>query len=157
MLSVRFPNNILLSARGEYQGGHVAYINEISISRSVRSPLCFPWYVSPKTSIELKSDTPAIWRERCTPGFARDYWFDADYFKLRNVSLTVPVDAVFPERVSNATLTATLSNYFDWYREIPWYDPESLGNSPALDDGIGNQTERVPSPVTFRISMRVTF
>ena len=156
-LSLRFPNNILLSARGEYQGGHVAYINEISISRSVRSPLCFPWYVSPKTSIELKSETPAIWRERCTPGFARDYWFDSDYFKLRQVSLTVPVDAVFPETVSNATFTATLSNFMDWYREIPWYDPESLGNSPALDDGIGNQTERVPSPVTFRMSVRVTF
>ena len=156
-LSLRFPNNILLSARGEYQGGHVAYINEISISRSVRSPLCFPWYVSPKTSIELKPDTPAIWRERCTPGFARDYWFDSDYFKLRQVSLTVPVDAVFPETVSNATFTATLSNFMDWYREIPWYDPESLGNSPALDDGIGNQTERVPSPVTLRMSVRVTF
>ncbi len=156
-LSVRLPNNILLSARGEYMGGHVAYINEISISRSVRSPLCFPWYVTPKTSIELKPETPAIWRERCTPGFARDYWFDATYFKLRNVSLTVPVDALFPERVSNATFTATLSNFYDWYREIPWYDPESLGNTPALDDGIGNQTERVPSPVTFRMSMRVTF
>ena len=156
-LSVRFPSNIVLSARGEYQGGHVAYINEISISRSVRSPLCFPWYVSPKTSIELKPDTPALWRERCTPGFARDYWFDADYFKLRHVSLTVPVEALFPERISNATLTATLSNYFDWYREIPWYDPESLGNQPALDDGIGNQTERVPSPVSFRMSVRVTF
>ena len=156
-LAVRLPGNILLSARGEYMGGHVAYINEISISRSVRSPLCFPWYVSPKTSIELKAETPAIWRERCTPGFARDYWFDSDYFKLRNVSLTVPADALFPERVSNATFTATLSNFYDWYREIPWYDPESLGNEPALDDGIGNQTERVPSPVTFRMSMRVTF
>ena len=156
-LAVRLPGNVLLSARGEYMGGHVAYINEISISRSVRSPLCFPWYVTPKTSIELKPETPAIWRERCTPGFARDYWFDSTYFKLRNVSLTVPVDAVFPERVSNATFTATLSNFYDWYREIPWYDPESLGNTPALDDGIGNQTERVPSPVTFRMSMRVTF
>ena len=157
MLSLRFPRNILLSARGEYNGGHVAYINEISISRSVRSPICFPWYVSPKTSIELKPDTPALWRERCTPGFARDYWFDADYFKLRNVSLTVPVDALFPERISNATFTATLSNYYDWYREIPWFDQESLGNNPAGDDGIGNQTERVPSPATLRMSIRVTF
>ena len=124
---------------------------------STRSPSavpCAPRSASPGTSlrrrsIELKPETPAIWRERCTPGFARDYWFDSTYFKLRNVSLTVPVDAVFPERVSNATFTATLSNFYDWYREIPWYDPESLGNTPALDDGIGNQTERVPSPVTF--------
>src|SRR5690606_25369068 len=97
---------------------------EISISRSVRSPLCFPYYVDATSSIDLKPDTPALWRERCTPSAGEDYWFDADYFKLRSVSATVPVDFAFPDRVSNATLTLALNNAWDWYREIPWYDTE---------------------------------
>ena len=86
-----------------------------------------------------------------------DYWFDGDYFKLRTVSASVPVDFAFPDRVSNATLTLSMTNSFDWFREIPWYDPEILSNGAATDDGIGNPTERVPSPASFRISLRVTF
>ena len=156
-LSVRTPGNIVLSARGEYRGGNYMEVNEISISRSVRSPLCFPYYVDPANSIELEADTPALWRERCTPANGDDYWFDADYFKLRSVSATIPVDFAFPDRVSNATLTLALNNAWDWFREIPWYDPEILGNAAANDDGIGNATERVPAPATFRISLRVTF
>ena len=156
--TVRFPKNISLSARGEYRGGHVASINEISVRRSVRSPLCYPYYVDPQNSIQLDLDrTPAIWRNRCTPGRGLDYWFDSDYFKLRSVSATFPMDFAFPDKVSNASLTLTLNNAYDWYREVPWYDVEVLGNQPALDDGIGNQTERIPAPATFRMSLRVVF
>ena len=71
--------------------------------------------------------------------------------------MTIPVGFAFPERVSNATFTMTLNNAWDWYREVPWYDVEVLGNQPALDDGIGNQTERIPSPATFRMTLRVVF
>ena len=157
-VTVRFPGNVSLSARGEYRGGHVASVNEISISRSVRSPICYPYYLDPQNSIELDiANTPAIWRNRCTPGRNLDYWFDSDYFKLRSVSMTIPVGFAFPERVSNATFTMTLNNAWDWYREVPWYDVEVLGNQPALDDGIGNQTERIPSPATFRMTLRVVF
>ncbi len=73
------------------------------------------------------------------------------------MSATFPMDFAFPDKVSNASLTLTLNNAYDWYREVPWYDVEVLGNSPALDDGIGNQTERIPSPATFRMSLRVVF
>lgn len=156
-MSLRIPGNVVLAARGEYRGGHYMEVNEISISRSVRSPLCFPYYVDPATSIELRADTPALWRERCTPDAGDDYWFDADYFKLRSVSATIPVDFAFPDRVSNAILTLALNNAWDWHREIPWYDTEILGNAAANDDGIGNPSERIPAPATFRISLRVTF
>lgn len=158
-LTLRVPGNISISARGEYRGGNFVEVNPMPISRSVRSPLCFPYYVDPATSNELKSDIPNIWRERCSPSGADDYWFDADYFKLRSVSATVPVDFAFPERVSNAMLTLTLANAFDWYREIPWYDLElnSDSGSGAAGEGIGNAAERTPSPATFRISLRVTF
>ncbi len=154
--TLRIPGNIQLAARGEYRGGNVMSVNPISINRSVRSPLCFPYYVDPDHSIELKDNVPALWRERCTPGAARDYWFDASYFKLRSVSATVPVDFAFPDRVGNATVTFSLDNAWMWTKEIPWYDPEILGNASANDDGLG-QTERIPAPATFRISLRVTF
>lgn len=156
-LSVRLPGNVQLAARGEYRGGNFMEVNEISISRSVRSPLCFPYYQDPANGITLRDDVPAIWRERCTPANGDDYWFDADYFKLRSLSLSVPMDFAFPESVSGATLTATLNNALDWYRDIPWYDPEVLGNNAANDDGIGAQSERTPAPATFRLSLRVIF
>jgi TonB-linked SusC/RagA family outer membrane protein len=155
-LTLRFPGSVTLAARGEYRGGNVMEVNPISVGRSVRSPLCFPYYVDPATSNAVKADAPALWRERCDPANADDYWFDADYFKLRSVSLTAPVDFAFPDRVSNATLTVALNNAFDWYREIPWYDAEILGGEGANGD-FGAASLRTPAPATLRVSLRVTF
>jgi TonB-linked SusC/RagA family outer membrane protein len=163
-ITLRVPGNIILNARGEYRGGMWAEIDPIAVGRSVRSAICFPWYAGPAglatgttATLALKPETPNIWRERCTPSGADDNWYEADYFKLRTVSASIPVDFAFPDRVSNATLTIALQNAFDWYKEIPWYDTEIQGNDAALDDGIGGQTERIPSPATFRMSLRVTF
>jgi TonB-linked SusC/RagA family outer membrane protein len=163
-ISLRVPGNVVISARGEYRGGHYAFVNPISIGRSVRSALCFPYYggtfgfaEGTFDDLDLKDDTPNIWRERCTPSGGNDYWFDADYFKLRSLSATIPMDFAFPERVSNATLTLALNNAWSWFREVPWYDVEVFGNDAAGDDGIGNSTERVPPASTFRMSLRVTF
>ena len=46
------------------------------------------------------------------PTLADDYWFDADYFKLRNVAATVPVRFAWPDRIRDAMLTVSLSNPF---------------------------------------------
>jgi len=158
-ISLRVPGNITMSARGEYRGGNMMEVNPISVERSVRSPLCFPYYVNPGSSIALKPDTPNIWRERCSPTGARDYWMDADYFKLRSVSASVPVDFAFPDRISGAMLTLALNNVWDWAREIPWYDTEITGNGSAtgIAESVGQASERLPGPATFRISLRVTF
>jgi TonB-dependent starch-binding outer membrane protein SusC len=156
-MSLRVPGNITISARGEYRGGHHREVNEISISRSVRSPICFPYYIDATKDIALKPDTPALWRERCTSSAGDDYWFDADYFKLRNVSATIPMDFAFPERVGNPTLTLTLNNFYDWYREVPWYDMEMGGDTGARSEDVAEQTERTPAPATFRLSLRATF
>jgi hypothetical protein len=59
--------------------------------------------------------------------------------------------------VQNATLTLSLNDAFSWYKEVPWYDVEVFGNGAASDNGIGNASERVPSPVTFRMSLRLSF
>lgn len=161
-LTARMPGGLLVAARGEYRGGHVRFVNPVPVSRSVRSPLCEPWYLnpmdpqSPVASVELRPDTPDLWRERCTPQAAEDYWFDADYFKLRSVSATVPVGFAFPDRVTEALFTVSLANAFTWYREVPWWDVEIPGNDGANGDGVGT-SERVPAPTTITFSLRVRF
>jgi hypothetical protein len=161
LTSVRLPRGIMLAARGEFRGGNVMSVNPISISRSVRSPLCYPHYVDPQNSITLKAETPALWRARCTPAVqsgdgSPGYWYDGDYFKLRSVSATIPVDFAFPAKISNATLTLSLNNSLLWMKQLPWMDPELLGNDGANEMGI-DATERVPAPISFRASLRVTF
>ncbi len=153
---VRLPYGITLAATGEYRGGNVMAVNPIAIGRSVRSPICNPFYTDADAGIALQDQLPAVWRARCTPSLADDYWWDADYFKLRSVSATVPMDFAFPDRVSASTLTISLNNSYLWTREIPWMDPEVLGNQGANSTGIG-ATERTVAPTTVRFALRITF
>jgi hypothetical protein len=66
-ISVRIPGGIAIAARGEYRGGYVRFVSPVPVSRSVRSPLCAPYYVDAATSLTLRADTPDLWQERCTP------------------------------------------------------------------------------------------
>src|SRR5690606_9379887 len=100
------------------------------------------------------------WVHRCTPTLPRLYQGKGDYFKLRNITATIPVDFAFPDRFSNATLTATLGNAWTWKADSVWgtYGVESSGNDGANDGGNGlGGTERTPPPTTLRVSLRVTF
>jgi TonB-dependent SusC/RagA subfamily outer membrane receptor len=160
-LRMRMPWGVALSARGEYRGGNVRYVRPADAARTRPSPLCIPYYVDPDyvgppLPDELKSDTPDLWRERCEPSFGSDYWFDADYFKLRSVYATIPVGFAFPESVEEATLTVSLANVWTWHREVPWWDLEILANDGANDDGLGT-AERVPAPTTVTLGLRVRF
>ncbi len=155
-ISVGLPGGIAVAARGEYRGGNVRYVNPVPIGRGAVSPACLPYYVDPATSLSLRADTPDLWQERCDQSGGLDYWFDADYFKLRSVTASLPIDFAFPRQVDNATLTVTLANAFTWYREVPWWDLEIPGNGGANDDGLGS-SERVPAPTTIVFGMRVRF
>jgi TonB-dependent starch-binding outer membrane protein SusC len=160
--TVRLPYGISLFARGEYRGGHYnTGINPIAIGRSVRSPACFPYYAN-QENVQLKPDTPALWVARCLPSLATGYSMKADYFKLRSISATVPVDFVFPERVQNATLTLSMGNVMTWSRESLFgtYGFENFGNAGIQNEGasIGiSNNERIPPPTTLRVALRVTF
>ncbi len=156
--TVRVPGGVLLSARGEYRGGNRLEINPMSVERGVRSPLCYPYYETPETSNALQDGIPAIWRARCTPNLVRGgfYLWDGDYFKLRSVTATIPVDFAFPDQIDSSVLTLSLNNAYTWMRESPWGDPELLSNEGANSAGLG-QTERMPTPITFRAALRLTF
>jgi hypothetical protein len=65
---------------------------------------------------------------------------------------------MFPERFNTTMLTIALNNSYLWMKEMPFMDPETMGD-PA---GSGPQRafnfeETVPPPISFRISLRVTF
>jgi hypothetical protein len=66
------------------------------------------------------------------------------------------MDFAFPDRVSNSTLTISLNNSFLWNSEMPFMDPEMLGNNGINSDAAGF-SERIPSPISLRASLRVTF
>ncbi|HSW29144.1 MAG TPA: TonB-dependent receptor [Longimicrobiales bacterium] len=159
-LSLRMPFGVTLSARGEYRGGNIRFVNPVDVSRGSLSPLCLPYYINPSTAIgatlELRADTPDLWRERCTWGGAQDYWYDADYFKLREVTALIPVAFAFPGAVEDATLTVSLANAYRWYREVPWWDVEILSTDGANAPGLGSSA-RVPAPTTVTFAMRVRF
>ena len=163
----RLPLDISLSVRGEYRGGHYTTgINPIAIARSVRSPVCEPYYAN-EENVQLRAETPALWVARCTPAIASaggggGYSSKADYFKLRSISATFPIDFAFPQRVQDATLTITMNNVWTWSRESLFgtYGFENFGNEGIVDEDAStgiSSNERIPAPTTLRAALRITF
>ena len=182
-MTVRLPGAILVSARGEYQAGHVGIDwnhNSGMVNRGGWAPICWPYYVNPYSgkehgwllpqevvaqtgvpefTTELKPDTPALWRARCTPGLNRGgvYVVPADHFKLRSVSVQIPVDFAFPDRVSSSLLTITATEPWRWYND-EWLvmDPELAGQSGPYATFRG-PTHRMPPTWAVSASLRVSF
>jgi outer membrane receptor protein involved in Fe transport len=159
--TLRLPHGVSLSARGDYKGGmwETEGLTAGSVSRSAKWPICWPYYEDPGNSIALKADTPALWRARCTPKLVKDdYTIEkADFFRLRSVSAEIPLDFLFPDRVSNSVLTLALNNSFSWYNN-DWLilDPEMMGDFGAQEQVV-EAGARVPSPISFHASLRVQF
>jgi len=157
-MTIRMPKGITVSARGDYKGGFFMNEEMYSISRSVRSPLCFPYYVDPANSNQVKDNIPAQWMARCGNTRQREgYMWDASFFKLRSVSATIPVDFAFPDRIGNSVLTVALNNGFLWMKEMPFMDPEASADPGGGAQQGYNFEETVPAPITFRVALRVTF
>jgi TonB-linked SusC/RagA family outer membrane protein len=163
--TLRLPYGITLSARGEYRGGHYFTgfnAGPIAIGRGVRSPVCEPYYSKPDPETFLKPETPALWVARCTPTLQTGYSMDADYFKLRSISATFPVDFAFPDRIQNAQLTLVMGNVYTWSRESLFgtYGIETFGNAGINSEGASTgfaTNERIPPTTTLRAALRVTF
>ena len=165
--TLRLPYGVSVSARGEYRGGHYFTgfnAGPIAIGRGVRSPACVDYYMDPdpSTQTRLKANTPALWVARCTPALQTGYSQKGDYFKLRSLSVSIPTDFVFPDRIQSSTLTLALGNLYTWSRESLFgtYGIETFGNGGVNSEtaSIGFATnERIPPTTTFRASLRVTF
>jgi outer membrane receptor protein involved in Fe transport len=154
-LSVRAWRNISLSARGEYQTG--AYINEDAsyqaISRSVLWPTCFGAYAKQAASQPLTVKETLM----CIPANARQemFIFKADFFKVRDITLTVPLGRAIP-RSTNSSLVFSAQNIFRHNYGMPMFDPEMSGND-GFNPTVRYISEHIPAPATFMTSLRVSF
>jgi outer membrane receptor protein involved in Fe transport len=166
-LTVRLPKGITLSARGEYQGG--AWIQDgasfNALSRSVRWPTCaraYPFlYPGGSNTIDTVTNIALLTareRKECIPRNtnADTFWFPQDFWKLRDVTLTVPLGWAI-RRVSSATLSITAQNYLKWInKELRLFDPEMVGRD-ALDSQNRDIAEHIPPPAVITANLRVTF
>jgi TonB-dependent SusC/RagA subfamily outer membrane receptor len=154
-LTVRTWRNISISARGEYQTG--AYINEDAsfqaISRSVEWPTCFDTYAKQKASQPLTVKETLM----CVPANARQdmFIFKADFFKVRDITLTIPTGRLVP-RVTSSTLVFSAQNIFRKNHGMPMFDPEMSGNN-GFNPAVRYISEHIPAPAVFLTSLRVSF
>ncbi|MBI4520795.1 MAG: TonB-dependent receptor [Gemmatimonadetes bacterium] len=160
--TVRLPAGIMLAVRGEYKAGHFYQDSNIesgAVSRSATVPSCWRYYANKGVNNQLipLDQVPALGRARCTPSLTNsDYFiYPADFFRLRSVSATVPVEFLLSDRVSSAALTVSLNNSWSW-KEMPILDPE-LGQNGAPEDLSIDSSPRLPPPIQFIASLRVTF
>ena len=154
-VNIRTWRNITISARGEYQGG--AYINEDAsfqaLSRSVLWPTCFNAY--PK----LAANQPVTVRERltCVPANVRSdmFIFPADFFKMRDITVTVPLGRLVPG-TSSASWVLSAQNLFRRNYGMPLFDPEMSGND-GFNATVRYISEHIPAPAVFLTSLRMSF
>lgn len=161
--TVRLPKNVLLSARGEYQGGHYAYslMDGESITRGIRWPACFNSY----PAIDAKDLSGVTAREQAmciASNASRDLAiFPMDFFRLRDVTLKVPV----PHKVigaSSAMASLSAQNFFTWRKAKDTFaDPETSGGFTTGNTGMQERVHSVggsiPIPATYTFSLRLTY
>ncbi len=153
------PGGVRLSARGEYEGGHYMYDGAgfNAVQRSVRWPGCYGYYNLVETG--HAADTRALDRVRCEPAKTRsDYWvYKADYAKLRDVSVQIPIPAKFVTGASSVSLTLAGHNIWKWVnKDFPVFDPET-GNNGGFDSKVRSILEHVPPPALYMATLHVVF
>jgi len=160
----QLPYGLRFTARGEYQGGH--YITDGAsanmVNRGSGAPGCEAAYEAVAFESFRGADLSgvrALDRVRCYRENLRSgIWvYPADFFKLRELTLVAPVDALVPG-ARTASMTFSLRNAFRWTNdEFLAFDPEMVSSrqtTGALASGI---TEHAPAPARFTASLRVTF
>lgn len=156
--SLRLPRGLELSARGEYMGGH--YIadgptNE-GVNRNIRWPTCADYYEL--TDNNRGDEATAERRYFCDSAFYRrgTMRWKADFFKLRDVTLRVPLGELIP-RTANSTFTISGQNWYRWRNaNFPIFDPEMVTNT-GFNDQNPAITEHVPPAASLVMSLRIDF
>jgi TonB-linked SusC/RagA family outer membrane protein len=157
--NLSLPYGIVFNARGEYMGGHYMYDGAAfnAVVRSVRWPGCYDFYTLQETG--RAAEATALQTARCTVSLTRaDYFiYPADFFKLREVSLSVAVPQRFVRGVTSARLTFAGYNVWKWVnKDFPVFDPET-GNNGGFGSRVRSILEHVPPPAVYTASMRMTF
>lgn len=156
--SLRLPYGMQLSARGEFLGGHYIYDANTNgkISRGESH-----WggciEINQLYSDGRLSEVTAADRNRCIQEYAvsQTPMNRGDFFKVRNVSLRIPLS--FWTSVDNPTLTLSGRNVWKWLNSDWWVlDPE-IGCNTGHDCLVYSPQEHLPPPATYSISLRLGF
>ncbi len=159
--TVRFPKGITLSARGEYQGGAWIFDSaaDNALSRSVIWPLCANAEAILAGGGTVDQFTARERVECQTPISSRAddaLWFPQDFFKLRDITLTIPFGTLIP-RTQSATLSLSAQNFVRWINsDLRMFDPE-MSSRNSLDEQNREISEHIPPPAVFTASLRITF
>jgi hypothetical protein len=154
-LSVRTWRNITATLRGEYQGG--AFINEDAsyqaLTRSVLWPTCFSAYAN----IAAKQPITARETLTCIPANIRSdmFIFPADFFKLRDFTIDIPLGHLIP-RTASSSLLFSAKNFLRRNYGMPMFDPEQSGND-GFNATVRYISEHIPAPAVFTTSIRISF
>jgi hypothetical protein len=153
------PLGIRFNARGEYLGGHYMYDGAAfnAVTRSVRWPGCYDFYTLQETG--RAAEATALQTARCTVAITKaDYFiYPANFLKLRDVSLAIPIAQRYVPGATSAFLTFSGHNVYKWVnKDFPVFDPET-GNNGGFDSHVRSILEHVPPPATYTASLRVTF
>lgn len=161
--TVRLPYGILVTGRGEYQGGHYAYnVNDgEAFSRGIHWPNCFNVY--PDIEAGNLSNVTALERARCISSNAlRDFAiYPQDFFKLREVSVAAPVPFELPG-VESARVVLSARNTLRWRKaKYNFADPETSGGFQLNDTGMDQATQTtggtIATPAIYTLALRVSF
>ncbi|MFQ6099180.1 MAG: hypothetical protein ACE5O2_15720, partial [Armatimonadota bacterium] len=80
----------------------------------------------------------------------------ADFFKVRDVTLRLPISFLVPGG-RTASLTLSGRNVWRWRnKDMPLFDPEMMGNE-GMNASVRSILEHVPPPATYTASVRVIF
>ena len=93
----------------------------------------------------------------CVPANARQdmFIFKADFFKIRDITLTVPLGRAIP-RTMSSSLVFSAQNIFRHNYGMPIFDPEMSGND-GFNPTVRYISEHIPAPAVFLTSLRVSF
>jgi TonB-linked SusC/RagA family outer membrane protein len=172
--TLNLPNGITVSARGEFQGGHYIYDGAAwnAIRRSVIWPGCYGEYTIAET--QGSDALTAKQRGQCVVAHNQDDFliYPADFFKIREITATLPVPESWVSSLmpfaDDATLTISGRNVWRWVNgDWPVFDPEMTNNNdnnPLSRGGVSSGgfleaslLEHIPPPRTWTAAIRVHF
>ncbi len=156
--SFELPGGIVLSGRGEYQGGHYIFDggNGGGISRGATSPFCDD--IFPRIQAGERDQFTARERSWCDPSVQHaNLVYPADFFRVRDLTLQLPIPFALPG-ASQATFRMSAQNALTWKNsDFLAMDPEMAGNW-GMESGLARSiTEHIPPPASFVASLRVVF
>src|SRR5438093_135797 len=170
--TLKLPHGLLLTARGEYQGGAWGqdFPSRLVAQRGPRGPVgcddvykIVPWasYTGPgdPNAPAAISQVRALDRARCYKNARSDVWFmPLDFFKLREVTLQVPIPTRFIPRATSAFASLSFHNLWRWTNsEFASFDPELIGSRDNVNQLFSSITDQLPPPATATFSLKLTF